>query len=205
MQKRNSVATMEKLQEAAAQLFDSKGYFNVSIKEIGRAAGCNSALISYHFGGKQLLYQAVINRQLVFLNEVVEQVKAMPLSPLKKIKAYSLAILESQLDPKKHVNILYQEVLHPSGLLTEESWEKVCQLGDFVRTLLLQAADAKEIRPPEEEEEYDYVAFILTSITEMLFLVKDRPLAINPHSLPVRAVLEQLTDYVLRPLLPGKN
>ena len=56
MHRRNSEETMQRLIDAGAELFDKKGYHNVSIKEIGRLAGCNSALISYHFGSKQALY-----------------------------------------------------------------------------------------------------------------------------------------------------
>ena len=55
MHRRNSEETMQRLMDAGAELFDKKGYHNVSIKEIGRLAGCNSALISYHFGSKQAL------------------------------------------------------------------------------------------------------------------------------------------------------
>ena len=52
MHRRNSEETMQRLIDAGAELFDKKGYHNVSIKEIGRLAGCNSALISYHFGSE---------------------------------------------------------------------------------------------------------------------------------------------------------
>lgn len=53
MHRRNSEETMQRLIDAGAELFDKKGYHNVSIKEIGRLAGCNSALISYHLAANR--------------------------------------------------------------------------------------------------------------------------------------------------------
>ena len=84
MQKHDAGATMAKLLDAAAQLFDNKGYFNVSIKEIGLTAGCNSALISYYFGSKQKLYQAVVLRQLEFLQQVKKRFPPWDFPPWKK-------------------------------------------------------------------------------------------------------------------------
>ncbi len=201
MQKHDAGATMEKLLDAAAQLFDNKGYFNVSIKEIGLTAGCNSALISYYFGSKQKLYQAVVLRQLDFLQQVKETVSAMGLSPLEKIKQYFLRILESQLDPHVHVNILYQEILHPSGLITEEPWQKIFQLEDYVHSLLEKALTSGQLRPPNKGQDYHYIPFILTSITEMLFLLRDRLTPITPENRPKAQVLLEIIEFVLAPYL----
>lgn len=75
MHRRNSEETMQRLIDAGAELFDKKGYHNVSIKEIGRLAGCNSALISYHFGSKQALYQAIIESQLEVLHQLEDGIE----------------------------------------------------------------------------------------------------------------------------------
>lgn len=75
MHRRNSEETMQRLMDAGAELFDKKGYHNVSIKEIGRLAGCNSALISYHFGSKQALYQSIIDSQLKVLHRLEESIE----------------------------------------------------------------------------------------------------------------------------------
>ena len=53
----------EKLLVAGTELFAKKGFAGVSIRELAIAAGVNSALISYHFGGKEGLYEAVITAQ----------------------------------------------------------------------------------------------------------------------------------------------
>ena len=202
MHRRNSEETMQRLMDAGAELFDKKGYHNVSIKEIGRLAGCNSALISYHFDSKQALYQAIIDSQLGVLRQLEADIEKEEKTPLQRLKQYLHAILESQLDPRQHMIILYQELLNPSGLLNEDSWHKLIQMGDYVQRLLIQAVEQKELQAPVQENDYAFVTFILTAITEMLFLVKDRPLSLNPEGQPAEELLDRLIGFVLRPLKP---
>jgi AcrR family transcriptional regulator len=46
----------------AAELFASRGFNGVSVRDVAAAADVNVAAISYHFGGKQGLYQAALER-----------------------------------------------------------------------------------------------------------------------------------------------
>ncbi len=201
MHRRNSEETMQRLIDAGAELFDKKGYHNVSIKEIGRLAGCNSALISYHFGSKQALYQAIIDRQLNVLGQLESRLQEEVQTPLEKIREYLHCLLKSQMDPTLHMIILYKELITPSGLLNEDSWQRITRMGDFIRGLLNQAAETGELRPPEQDNDYDYVAFILTAITELLFLIRSRPLSLNPEGHPTDQLLDKLIGFVLRPLM----
>lgn len=204
MHRRNSEETMQRLIDAGAELFDKKGYHNVSIKEIGRLAGCNSALISYHFGSKQALYQAIIDRQLDVLRQLETRLQEKSqATPLEKIREYLHCLLKSQMDPTLHMIILYKELITPSGLLDEDSWQQITRMGDFIRNLLTQAAETGELRPPEQDNDYDYdyVAFILTAITELLFLIRSRPLSLNPEGHPTDQLLDKLIGFVLRPLM----
>ena len=216
MHRRNSEETMQRLIDAGAELFDKKGYHNVSIKEIGRLAGCNSALISYHFGSKQALYQAIIESQLEVLHQLedgIEKEEKMSIANAKmrgkkqrinsqRLKQYLHAILKSQLDPRRHMIILYQELLTPSGLLDQDSWHKLTKMGDYVESLLIQSVEQGQLKAPVQDDDYAYVTFILTAITEMLFLVKDRPLSLNPENQPLEQLLDRLIGFVLRALMP---
>lgn len=202
MHRRNSEETMQRLLDAGAELFDQKGYHNVSIKEIGRLAGCNSALIAYHYGSKQALYQAIIESQLQALQQLQVRLDKEGLPPLERLKEYLHTILKSQLDPRRHMVILYQELITPSGLLTSDSWSRLARMGEYVQTLLIRAVAEGELKSPQEKDDYSYVTFILTAVTEMLFLVKDRPLLPNPEGHPSDVMLEKLINYVFRPLMP---
>ena len=98
--------------------------------------------------------------------------------------------------------ILYQELLTPSGLLNDDSWQRLTRLGDYIQSLLVKGVAAGELRTPQQDHGYEYVAFILTAITEMLFLIKDRPLSLNPEGHPAEQLLDKLIGFVLEPLKP---
>lgn len=55
-----ALMTREKLLAQARDLMWAKGYSNVSVREIAKAAGVDVALISRYFGGKRGLFEASI-------------------------------------------------------------------------------------------------------------------------------------------------
>ncbi|MDA8161279.1 MAG: CerR family C-terminal domain-containing protein [Desulfobacteraceae bacterium] len=56
--------TKKRIIKVATRLFAEKGYDNSSIRAIAREARVNLCAISYHFGGKEGLYQAVLSQNL---------------------------------------------------------------------------------------------------------------------------------------------
>jgi len=67
--------TRQKILDAAELLFAERGYHSVSVRDITAAAGVDVALINYHFGSKQLLFESVFMRRAELLN--VERLKRL--------------------------------------------------------------------------------------------------------------------------------
>jgi AcrR family transcriptional regulator len=61
-------STRERLLDTAELLFSSQGFHGVSIRDITQAAGVDVALVNYHFGGKQGLFDSVFERRSELLN-----------------------------------------------------------------------------------------------------------------------------------------
>ncbi|MEM9048126.1 MAG: TetR family transcriptional regulator [Pseudomonadota bacterium] len=55
-----TASTRERLLAAARDLFWTRGYSNVSVRDITNAAGVDAALVSRYFGGKQGLFEATL-------------------------------------------------------------------------------------------------------------------------------------------------
>jgi AcrR family transcriptional regulator len=70
--------TKQRLVKAAATLFSQKGFHGVSVKEIAELAEANVALVSYHFGGKQGLYEACFDQ---FVEEFIAFIDQKILRP----------------------------------------------------------------------------------------------------------------------------
>jgi AcrR family transcriptional regulator len=62
--------TKQRILDAAEQLFAKDGYHVTSLRSITSAAEVNLAAVNYHFGSKEALLEAVIERRLSPLNKV---------------------------------------------------------------------------------------------------------------------------------------
>lgn len=56
--------TRTKILNTAERLFAHSGLEGVSLREVGRAAGVNSASVHYHFGSREALVEAVVLRRM---------------------------------------------------------------------------------------------------------------------------------------------
>lgn len=59
-----AVDTRTKILNTAERLFAHSGLEGVSLREVGRAAGVNSASVHYHFGSREALVEAVVLRRM---------------------------------------------------------------------------------------------------------------------------------------------
>jgi AcrR family transcriptional regulator len=64
-----SVATRDRILDAAERLFAEKGFEGTSVRDLAAAAGVNLAAVNYHFGGKEALYRATGERLMNELRE----------------------------------------------------------------------------------------------------------------------------------------
>ncbi|MGC4376078.1 forespore capture DNA-binding protein RefZ [Fictibacillus sp. Mic-4] len=55
-----SSETKKKIEEAAIELFTTKGYQGTAVRDIAKKAGVNVSLVSYYFGGKNGLLEELI-------------------------------------------------------------------------------------------------------------------------------------------------
>ena len=68
-----------------------------------------------------------------------------------------------------------------------------------------QAQEAGQIQPPQEARDYAYAAFLLEAITELLFLLKEHTLPINPEGKSPEQLLEDLVHFALRTVKKGSS
>src|SRR3954462_6664616 len=64
-----SADTKTRILDAAELLFMEHGYEATSLRSLTAAAGVNLASVNYHFGSKDVLFQAVLTRRLDPMNQ----------------------------------------------------------------------------------------------------------------------------------------
>jgi AcrR family transcriptional regulator len=114
----------EKLLRSAEALFSAKGFREVSVREIAAHAGVNYALVAYHFGGKQALFDEVFRAHTnPLLQEGMKRLHAITQngqtpSVENILKAWLLPLL--QLGDNQQLSAIHLRV---TANLSRERWE----------------------------------------------------------------------------------
>ena len=73
--------------QAAEKLFADKGFEGTSVRDIAETAGMNLAMISYYFGSKEKLMEAMfLYRSEFFKLKLVSMIEDKKLSPMEKVE-----------------------------------------------------------------------------------------------------------------------
>ena len=91
---RRSLSSRERLIEAARHLFASAGYDATSVRAITARAHANLGAVTYHFGSKQALYHAVIERFALPLADRVAAIAAESAPPLERLASVVRGFLD---------------------------------------------------------------------------------------------------------------
>src|SRR3954451_13773601 len=137
-----SERTRARLIEAARELFAGRGYANVAVEEIVRAAGVTRGALYHQFpGGKEGLFAAVFDAVETEVMEGVAQTlgKAGAEDPIAGMRAGLDATLDLALDPK----LVQLTILDAPAVLGWQAWREAGErygLG-LVRAGLMAAMD----------------------------------------------------------------
>lgn len=75
------------IMEAAERLFADKGFSGTSVRDISEAAGVNLAMISYYFGSKEKLMEAMFRHRGSYLKLRLENmIHDKQLTPMQKVE-----------------------------------------------------------------------------------------------------------------------
>ncbi len=160
-----------KILNAAIDLFASDNFNAVSIKQIAVASGVNSALISYYFGGKKNLYQAVLNTQSEVFFHLIDNIRTMEISPLSKLHHYVHSIVRLQKEHPHCIHLIYRELLSPQPMFENFVKNRLYRIHQFMTELVAEAIERKEI---SSRIQPTHVAFTLESIIMFFFLTHNQ-------------------------------
>lgn len=124
----DAIATRARLVSAAEQLFAERGIASVSMNEVQRAAGQkNKSALQYHFGTKEQLLQAILDKHIPGIelrrHQLLDEIEASGRLEVRELmKALVVPLFEKLDDPdggRAYVSIYAQVVGSPGA---SERW-----------------------------------------------------------------------------------
>ncbi|HUL68914.1 MAG TPA: TetR/AcrR family transcriptional regulator [Gemmatimonadales bacterium] len=138
--------TPDRLRLAARRLFAEQGYAGTSIRQIVRRAGANLGAVTYHFGGKQRLYHAVLAEAIAPLVERVTQAAEGPGSPVDRLEAVMRAYF-THLDERRDLPALISREMAQGRPLPPPMREAIGRISQTI-TGLVADGQAEGLIPP---------------------------------------------------------
>jgi AcrR family transcriptional regulator len=115
---RYNVQTPARILDAAARLFEERGYAAVTLKDIVLAARVNGASVNYHFGDKRSLYRQVIERGLGNRERAAPLDADRRLPPADRLRGFIGALMTQLLDdsePSRLSRLMLREAIEPTA------------------------------------------------------------------------------------------
>ncbi|MCB1183931.1 TetR/AcrR family transcriptional regulator [bacterium] len=145
-QSRDPEATRDALLSAGLECFAAKGFTGCTTQEIARIAGVNKALISYHFGGKQGLLDALHAQVFERLGPGIARLPDTDSDATRNLRDYIRAFAGlADLNPDYPVMLL-------RGLIAGETdpeggfANRLMESNRVLRTILLQGIEEGHFR-----------------------------------------------------------
>lgn len=178
--------TRSKLIETATELFATKGFGSVSIRDVTEAAQINVAAISYYFKGKEGLYQEVVEEQFLPIFQALELAeKKNFLCPVERLTFYAEQIARIHSQKPFLARFICGEITNPTGFGGPIIENHLSRVYRFMHSALQEGIANGDFRADLNAA---YAAISLAGILNFYFITK--PLVQKIISLPEQANVE---------------
>lgn len=183
----------------AIELFAEKGFEGSSIRDLAAKADVNIAMINYYFGTKEKLYEALIEKRVLFMREFID--KVISNSSLSLIEQLNLIIdgfvIRFLSDPLYH-RVLQQELLvSKRAHMHQRIIELIIKNAKDVINIIDKGIRNKTFKKADPELIF---ASILGTISQVMLsktlcnLLMDKPIAFDPYS--DKKIQERLSSHI---------
>lgn len=101
----------EHIMQVAEDLFSEKGFEGTSIRTLAQKAGVNVAMVSYYFGSKEKLFEALVEHRSMFMRQHMENLNAdKTMNAWQKMELLIAAFVERMHEKKRFHKIMHHEL-----------------------------------------------------------------------------------------------
>lgn len=110
------------IMEAAEKLFAGKGFEGTSVRDIAETAGVNLAMISYYFGSKEKLMEAMFTyRSEFFKLQLENMIQNQDLEPMQKVEQLIDQYIEKLMNHQCFHRVMVREqMVNNNGLIATQ-------------------------------------------------------------------------------------
>lgn len=151
--RKDGIETRNQILQAAAEVFDEKGFSASTHAEIGKRCGVNPALVNYHFSDKETLYRLAWEDayRRTCLRYPSDGGVAASDSAVNRLRGRIDSLIRRNADPECHDDGIWRrELANPTGLLDEIRRKLVCplrqELGEIVREIVGRDVQEEQVR-----------------------------------------------------------
>lgn len=200
---RKSDSTRRALHAAGAALFAERGFDGVSVDEISRRARVNKAMISYHFGGKEGLYDAILSAAVAPAAERLRELATAEIPPQEALGRYIETFVEIAEESPHLPAMLVHDLVLGGRRFDESVFPHVLAIFGSVRMIVARGIALKVFRP------VDPLVTHLAIVGSLFFFLATEPVRARmekkgllpvPRPAPLDFV-EHLKDVTIRGLL----
>jgi len=152
--------TAERILDAAERLFAEKGFAGTAVRDIAAEVGLNPASLYNHFPGKQELYEAVLDRGLRPIVELLGELSRSDWSPGRDALAVDM-IVDRFADKPALARLIHQEALTGGENLTRIA-------GRYVEPLYAQGVEALTRSPALEGWDAEELPLLVVAMHNLM-------------------------------------
>lgn len=139
--------TTEKILTAAIAEFVAAGFSGARVDAIARRAGVNKATLYYQVGGKEALYDAVIERIMGGLADAIEQAVDRDTPPEQQLTAFIGAMASDPTRLQQVAPIMMREVAEGGRHLPSIGLQNMGRIVRLIRGIIEQGQNEGRFRP----------------------------------------------------------
>ncbi|HVB02268.1 MAG TPA: TetR family transcriptional regulator [Chitinophagaceae bacterium] len=155
----------EKILDVAEQLFSEKGFEGTSIRDIAQMADVNIAMISYYFGSKEKLLEALIS---IRAGDTTEKLEALDrnekLDPWSKMDLIVESNVDRLFNNHRFQNIMSRQFIQDDGLKQQIINIKIQNL-EIIRSIISKGIKDKKFRKVDIELTATTLFSVISQIT----------------------------------------
>lgn len=140
------------LMDTAERLFAERGFEAVSVRELAAEAGVNLAMVSYYFGSKEGLFEAIIEHKIPRTRQSLEHLLHSQLSPWEKLSQTIDIYVDRMLSTPTFSRVIMREMsLQQRPEFVHRITEQIGLNMDIIRSFIREGTEKGDFRYVDEE------------------------------------------------------